>query len=104
MQSAAPRCFGIILGGQRLFVFHPGNIAYEATDDPAVLVKPALTRREVQVLTLLARGTAYRAIGHCLSIAEDTAKTHVQNARRKLNARNGTHAVVMAITNRLIKL
>lgn len=54
-----------------------------------------LTRREYQVLRLIARGRTNSEIGQQLVISEGTAKTHVRNILRKLGASNRTHAAEM---------
>lgn len=62
-----------------------------------------LTPRETEVMTLVARGDAYAQVAHTLSISEDMAKLHIEKARRKLGARNRTHAAVMAVTQKLVQ-
>ncbi|MBI3942069.1 MAG: response regulator transcription factor [Chloroflexi bacterium] len=57
---------------------------------------PVLTRRELEVLALLARGMPNRDIGATLYITERTVKYHVSGLLRKLNAGNRTEAVIMA--------
>ncbi len=52
-----------------------------------------LTRREGEILTLLAQGLSYAEIGSTLSITENTVKTHIKNLYRKLQANNRTEAV-----------
>ncbi len=58
-----------------------------------------LTRRECEVLQLLADGKSNRAIGEILYISEKTVKNHVSNILQKLNVNDRTQAVVMAIKN-----
>ena len=53
----------------------------------------ALSRREQDVLTLVAEGLSNREVGAELQITEDTVKTHVQHILRVLDARNRAHAV-----------
>jgi two-component system, NarL family, response regulator DevR len=55
-----------------------------------------LTRREREVLRLLARGLTNRAIGKQLYIAETTAKFHVGNIMRKLEVTRRAAAVYIA--------
>jgi non-specific serine/threonine protein kinase len=47
-----------------------------------------LTRRELEVASLVARGRTNRQIGRALGIAEKTAEVHVHNIIRKLDARS----------------
>jgi two-component system, NarL family, response regulator DegU len=58
-----------------------------------------LTRRECEVLQLLADGKSNRAIGEELYISEKTVKNHVSNILQKMNVNDRTQAVVMAIKN-----
>jgi DNA-binding CsgD family transcriptional regulator len=62
----------------------------------------ALTARERQVLTWVARGKSAWEIGEILQIAKRTVDEHVQRATRKLGAANRTQATAIAIRDRLI--
>ncbi len=53
---------------------------------------PDLTRRELEVLGLVAEGLSNAAIAQRLVISEGTAKTHVKSILRKLGASNRTQA------------
>ena len=48
-------------------------------------------------MTLVALGHANREIGESLSISEGTVKNHLKSIVRKLDARDRTHAVVLAM-------
>jgi DNA-binding NarL/FixJ family response regulator len=56
-----------------------------------------LTPREVDVLKLLCRGMADKAIARELGIAAITVRLHLHNAFRKLGARNRVDAVRIAL-------
>jgi two-component system response regulator DegU len=58
-----------------------------------------LTRRECEVLQLLADGQSNRANGETLYISEKTVKNHVSNILQKMNVNDRTQAVVLAIKN-----
>lgn len=58
-----------------------------------------LTKRECEVLQLLADGQSNRAIGESLYISEKTVKNHVSNILQKMNVNDRTQAVVLAIKN-----
>jgi len=62
------------------------------------------TERELEVLTLVARGLTNRAIGRQLAISEATVKTHLVHAFGKLGVADRTAAVTVAIERRLIQL
>ncbi|MEW9675999.1 response regulator transcription factor [Lentibacillus sp. L22] len=56
-----------------------------------------LTKRECQVLQLLAEGKSNRAVSEALYISEKTVKNHVSNILQKMNVNDRTQAVVSAI-------
>lgn len=56
-----------------------------------------LTRRECEVLQLLADGKSNRGVAERLYISEKTVKNHVSNILQKMNVNDRTQAVVSAI-------
>jgi two-component system response regulator DegU len=69
---------------------------------PAVEIRRPLhllTRRECEVLQMLADGKSNRGIGESLFISEKTVKNHVSNILQKMNVNDRTQAVVVAIKN-----
>ncbi|GAA5415675.1 transcriptional regulatory protein DegU [Paraliobacillus ryukyuensis] len=58
-----------------------------------------LTRRECEVLQLLADGKSNRGVSESLFISEKTVKNHVSNILQKMNVNDRTQAVVAAIRN-----
>jgi DNA-binding NarL/FixJ family response regulator len=60
---------------------------------PVTPRRPALTKRELQVLRGMAEGKSNAEIGRELFVSEDTVKTHARRLFRKLNARDRAHAV-----------
>lgn len=73
------------------------------TRNPHAFHSP-LTQREQEVLKLVALGQSARSIGAMLSITKRTADEHASNAVRKLGATNRTHAVAIAIRDKVIEL
>jgi DNA-binding NarL/FixJ family response regulator len=71
---------------------------------PAVAPDHILSRRERQILDMLARGKNGAAISRELMISSETVRTHVRNAMRKLAARTRVHAVTLALKRREISL
>jgi DNA-binding NarL/FixJ family response regulator len=63
-------------------------------DDDAVL-----TRREVQIVRLLAEGDSNARIARRLTISEGTVKTHITRVLRKLGAANRAEAVSIWLRN-----
>jgi len=63
-----------------------------------------LTKRECQVLQLLAEGKSNRAIAETLYISEKTVKNHVSNILQKLNVNDRTQAVVLGIKKGWVKV
>lgn len=63
-----------------------------------------LTPRELDVLTLLARGRSNHEIAVELSIGEQTVKTHVSNILSKLHLADRTQAAIYALQKRLVPL
>lgn len=74
---------------QRLSEIKP---AFEVSDLP-----DPLTRREVEVLRLMAAGLSNKEIGDSLHAAETTVKTHVSSILSKLGVRDRTRAVLRAL-------
>ena len=64
----------------------------------------ALTGRELQVLTLLARGKSNKEIGANLFISETTVKGHLRNIFTKLNVLSRTEAITVASRRGLVQL
>ena len=56
-----------------------------------------LSPREISVLRLIAAGKHNRRIGEELNVSEQTIKSRVKNILAKLNARDRSHAVVLAM-------
>jgi DNA-binding NarL/FixJ family response regulator len=66
------------------------------------LVEPRLTRREIEVLQLLANGNSNESIATALHIAPDTVRTHLRKAMTKLRCSTRTQAVATAMRQSLI--
>ncbi|MGA8901378.1 response regulator transcription factor [Bradyrhizobium sp.] len=63
---------------------------------------PQLTRRERELITLIARGMQNKNIAHELNISEHTVRAHIGNIMRKYRLQNRTQiAVTLAVTNSL---
>ena len=73
------------------------NLSSKQIDD-------TLTRREIEVLKLLAEGLFNKEIAYTLSISEKTVKNHVSNIFKKINVSDRTQAAVYAIKNNLVEI
>jgi DNA-binding NarL/FixJ family response regulator len=61
-----------------------------------------VTRRELDVLSLVAEGFSNTDISYRLDISPATVRVHIANARAKLHAANRAHAVATAFRHELI--
>jgi DNA-binding NarL/FixJ family response regulator/type II secretory pathway pseudopilin PulG len=80
------------LGGDR--IFQP-RVAAEQLGS-------GLSSRELQVLALVAEGLSNRDVGEALGISRETAKSHVAQLLRKLDAVDRVHAVAKAYRSGLL--
>ena len=64
--------------------------------------KTRVTDRERTILRFLSKGATSRDIAEALTISERTVKFHIGNIIRKLEAKNRTNAVVMAMVRGLL--
>jgi PAS domain S-box-containing protein len=69
---------------------------------PAERESGMLSRREREVVRLVALGSTGPEIADELHIAHDTVRTHVRNAMDKLGARSRAHLVAKALGNGLV--
>lgn len=61
-----------------------------------------LTDREISILRLVAGGYSNKEIGRSLHLSEGTVKNYMSDLLVKLDCRDRTHAVLKAITQRLL--
>jgi DNA-binding NarL/FixJ family response regulator len=81
-------------------------LAHERFVDPEVPPRGGrgkLTRRQRQILQLLADGESTTFAARELGLSEETVKTHTKNAVARLGARNRPHAVAIALRESLIE-
>lgn len=82
----SPRLAGFVLDA-----FASGGVVEDPSGEPEKIEDPvvdALTRRELEVLRLLARGYTYKEIGEELFISIKTVETHASNILRKTQQSN----------------
>jgi len=79
----------------------PQEIAVQIVEHAA---DDGLTRREIDVLRLIAAGNGNKQIADQLSVGEGTVKSHVNNILSKLGAHDRTHAVTIGLARGIIDL
>jgi two-component system NarL family response regulator len=88
-------------------------MASRLLDEFAVLVRRhegppegagSLSRRELEVLTLVAQGLNNRAIAERLFISENTVKNHIRNIHEKLQVHSRMEAVVRAVREGVLQI
>lgn len=82
--------------------FVDASLAGDLVSSEAAAKMPGLTKREREVLRLLADGMRNEEAGLRLSISPLTVRTHVQKAMQKLEADTRTQAVANALRQSLI--
>jgi DNA-binding NarL/FixJ family response regulator len=65
---------------------------------------PAITLREREILSLIAKGRANKEIASALGIAEDTVKRHISNVLQKLDVSDRAQATAEAIRRGIVKV
>jgi DNA-binding NarL/FixJ family response regulator len=70
----------------------------------AAAALPRLTRREVEVLNLVAVGKRNKEIAAILSVSEDTIESHLKNVFAKLDVTDRTAAVNVAIRRGIVHI
>lgn len=105
MQAGASAYVARTAGPEALRRAVEAAIAQESFVDPDVPPKGSrgkLTRRQREILQLLANGESAAVAAYELDLGEETIKTHTKNALARLGAKNRTHAVAIAIRECLI--
>ena len=64
--------------------------------------KRVVTRRELEILALVASGRSTAEIARVLWISEETVRTHIRRMHGKLGARTRAHAVAIAFCRGLL--
>ena len=63
-----------------------------------------LTKRERQVVQLLAEGNSTKQVATVLGLSPKTAETHRANVMRKLNIHSVSHLVLYAVRNNIVQI
>ena len=75
-----------------------------ASDDDDEAGRRRPSKREREILALLAKGSTDVKIAEILNLSPATVQTHVRNAKAKLGARTRAQAVALALVGGLIEL
>jgi len=105
MQAGASAYVARTAGPEELRRAVEAAVEQESFVDPAVPPKGSrgkLTRRQRQILQLLADGESTTVAARRLDLSEETVKTHTKNVLARLEAKNRTHAVAIAVRECLI--
>jgi DNA-binding NarL/FixJ family response regulator len=93
---------------QAIRAVHDGHVLFAPEAADAMLAPDqdgkatvALTEREREVLTQIARGRSNREIARALVVSEKTVKTHVSNILMKLGLQDRTQAALYAVRHGL---
>jgi DNA-binding NarL/FixJ family response regulator len=79
----------------------PPEIAVEMAEHHA---DDALSDREIEILREVAAGNANKIVADKFHISEETVKAHLRNIFAKLDARDRTHAVTIALKRGIIEI
>ncbi len=82
--------------------YEPGEEGTEAASGPYPVPAPRLTRRELDVLRLLACGTSVPVMARTLGINGTTVRNHIEHILSKLGVHSRLEAVVYAAQHRLV--
>ncbi len=105
--EALEKSLALVFAGEKVF---PSALAPLLANSAKRVVADALSElrhcdlsaREIEILRLLADGRSNKVIAANLNIAESTAKLHLRNILRKLNAANRTQAALWAVQRGII--
>ena len=72
------------------------QIEEEVPSDGYALTQSGISKREHEVLVLIAKGMSNQEIANTLFVSQNTVKTHTSRLFEKLAVKNRTHAIVKA--------
>lgn len=106
LQAGANAYVSRTAGSELLLRAAQAALAQERFIDPDVPPRGSrgkLTKRQREILQLLANGESTTVAARELGLSEETIKTHTKNALARLEAKNRTHAVAIALRESLIE-
>jgi DNA-binding NarL/FixJ family response regulator len=82
----------------------PALVMHREVEPPPLRKNPfALTRREIEVLTLVSQGLGNTAVASELGLSMLTVKSHLARMYRRTGARDRAHLVLLAMRDGLIR-
>ncbi|MEO6151234.1 MAG: response regulator transcription factor [Mucilaginibacter sp.] len=78
-----------------------GSFRGPKTGNVNIQLKYDLTNREAEILQLLTKGYSVKLIAHEMSIAYDTARSHLRNTYRKLHVNCGKEAIAILLASKI---
>jgi two-component system, NarL family, response regulator len=68
------------------------------------MMRSSLSARELEILSMLAKGLTNKQVGNALAISENTVRNHVNSIFEKLEVADRTEAVTVAIQQGIIQV
>jgi DNA-binding NarL/FixJ family response regulator len=96
-EDAADLVRAVLLAARGKTYISPAFAERAYDDEPS-----ELTPKQAEVLRLLADGLERKEIAERMCIGEETVKSHLAEARRRLGARTSAQAVAIAVANSLL--
>ncbi len=78
-----------------------GKPVHDSGSQEGMLIN-SLTRREYQILKLIAQQYTTREMGDSLGISESTVETHRKNLIKKINVKNSVGLAIFAMKNKIV--
>lgn len=86
----------------RFSAYGPEKDFFESALNEELFFKNYVSRKELEVIELLAGGYAYKEIADKLDISQSTVDKRIQNLFRRFDLKNTTHLIAFAFKNNLI--
>ena len=88
---------------QLTFIALHAHVALNRLSSGRIQPKVDLSKRQIEILTLLSNGSSLKEIEKKMKLSQNTVGFHLRNASALLNARTRTETVAKAIRNQIIK-
>jgi len=99
-----PKVTGKLIHQLRRMSNTDGAVVVQAEKKQPQNISVPLTKREIEVLRLMAEGKSNKMIGEHLFISEKTVKNHVSSILQKMEVEDRTQAVIVSIKNGWVTL